>query len=78
MKEYGQTPNMETLRDYVIPKLLQNKTESVERALHQLSSETGIPLGTVASSALMHLLSQNEMKLAADFCKFQVKHNINA
>lgn len=69
MKELGISPNTETLREYIIPNMQGTKNEPIQRSLEKLSRASGISLSNVAGSAMQHLLSQNELKLAADFCK---------
>lgn len=67
MRDLGVTPNTETLREYVIPNLLGKDKKNFQKSLEKLSLFSGVPLGSIASAAMLHLLNQEELKMAAEF-----------
>ncbi|CAL8088007.1 unnamed protein product [Orchesella dallaii] len=66
MRDFGIAPNAETLRDYVLPKALSFSTESYDKLLQKLGSFIGTSVSSLATAAVIHLLNEGKMKLAAD------------
>jgi len=66
------SPTVETLRDYIIPALLNvptKSTKSYEHILEKLSNYTTIPTGTVVPAALQYILQNSQLDIAATFGK---------
>ena len=68
------SPNQETLREYVVPAILNAsfKKQPFEVTLQKLSVYTGIPIGMIAPAALHHLLSIGDIENAAKFGKSRI------
>lgn len=60
--DFGLTADSETIRHYVIPQLLKQNID----ALSHLSNfkSCGIPVGTVASAVVYHLLDASKIQEA--------------
>jgi len=69
MRDLGITPNTETLRDYVLPNILNKKTDSYERSLQKLSSFADISMSSLAPAAVIHILNEGDINIAADLGK---------
>lgn len=68
VNEYELTPNIDTLRFYVLPIMFKNGVDG-SKIINDLQL-LGIPTGTTTHSLVLYLLSEKKIRLAADIGNF--------
>jgi len=66
------SPTVETLRDYIIPALLNNtkSNDSFDFVMEKLAAYTKIPLGTIIPAALQYILQKGQMNTATKYGQY--------
>jgi hypothetical protein len=62
--EYELNPNIDTLRYYILPSMFKNGLNGIQ-IINDLQL-VGIPTGTSTHSLVLYLLSQKDIRQAAD------------
>lgn len=62
--EYKIIPNIDTLRYYILPFMFKNNTSGA-KVINELQI-LGVSMGTSAHAVVLHLLSEKEIRQAAN------------
>lgn len=64
INDYDLNPNIDTLRFYILPSMLKNNVSGTQ-IINDLQL-VGVSKGTITHALVLYLLSENNIRLAAD------------